>query len=114
VPLGKTGLVISDIGFGSSGCPSADVVRHCYDRGMTYFDTAEMYGSEGWGKGEFVESFVGEALHDKRDKVVITTKYLAERTIERSSCPNSRRACGACAPITLTSSSTTRSTISTA
>ncbi len=35
VTLGKTGLVISDIGFGSSGCPSADIVRHCYDRGMT-------------------------------------------------------------------------------
>jgi len=83
VTLGKTGLVISDIGFGSSGCPSADVVRHCYDRGMTYFDTAEMYGSEGWGEGEFVETFLGEALHDKRDKVVITTKYLAEATDDR-------------------------------
>jgi predicted aldo/keto reductase-like oxidoreductase len=83
VKLGKTGLVISDIGFGSSGCPSADVVRHCYDRGMTYFDTAEMYGSEGWGEGEFVETFLGEALHDKRDKVVITTKYLAEATDDR-------------------------------
>jgi predicted aldo/keto reductase-like oxidoreductase len=84
VPLGKTGLVISDIGFGSSGCPSADIVRHCYDRGMTYFDTAEMYGSEGWGEGEFVESFLGEALHDKRDKVVITTKYLAEAKDDRT------------------------------
>jgi len=84
VKLGKTGLVISDIGFGSSGCPSADVVRHCYDRGMTYFDTAEMYGSEGWGKGEYVESFLGEALHDKRDKVVITTKYLAEAKDDRA------------------------------
>jgi predicted aldo/keto reductase-like oxidoreductase len=84
VPLGKTGLVISDIGFGSSGCPSADIVRHCYDRGMTYFDTAEMYGSEGWGEGEFVETFLGQALHDKRDKVVITTKYLAEATDDRT------------------------------
>ena len=83
VTLGKTGLVISDIGFGSSGCPSADIVRHCYDRGMTYFDTAEMYGSEGWGEGEFVETFIGEALHDKRDKVVITTKYLAEAKDDR-------------------------------
>ena len=83
VTLGKTGLVISDIGFGSSGCPSADIVRHCYDRGMTYFDTAEMYGSEGWGDGEFVETFIGEALHDKRDKVVITTKYVAEAKDDR-------------------------------
>ncbi len=83
VTLGKTGLVISDIGFGSSGCPSADIIRHCYDRGMTYFDTAEMYRSEGWGKGEYIEKYVGEALHDKRDKVVITTKYEAEATDDR-------------------------------
>jgi predicted aldo/keto reductase-like oxidoreductase len=78
VTLGKTGLVISDIGFGSSGCPSADIVRHCYDRGMNYFDTAEGYGTEGWGEGDYVENFLGEALHDKRDKVIITTKYFAE------------------------------------
>ncbi len=83
VTLGKTGLVVSDIGFGSSGCPSADIVRHCYDRGMTYFDTAEMYGSEGWGDGEYVETFIGEALHDQRDKVIITTKYLAEAKDDR-------------------------------
>jgi hypothetical protein len=83
VTLGKTGLVISDIGFGSSGCPSADIVRHCYDRGMTYFDTAEGYGTEGWGEGDYVENFLGEALHDKRDKVIITTKYLAEAKDDR-------------------------------
>ena len=84
VPLGKTGLMISDIGFGSSGCPSADIVRHCYDRGMNYFDTAEGYGTEGWGEGDYVENFIGEALHDKRDKVVITTKYFAEAKDDRA------------------------------
>ena len=81
VTLGKTGLVISDIGFGSSGCPSADIVRHCYDRGMNYFDTAEGYGIDGWNEGDeggYVENFLGEVLHDKRDKVIITTKYFAE------------------------------------
>ncbi len=83
VPLGKTGLVISDIGFGSSGCPSADVVRHCYDRGMTYFDTAEGYGTKGWREGGYVEDFLGEALHDKRDKVILTTKYVAEAKDDR-------------------------------
>jgi len=84
VPLGKTGLTISDIGFGSSGCPSADIVRHCYDRGMNYFDTAEGYGTEGWGEGEYVENFIGEALQGKRDKVVITTKYFAEAKDDRA------------------------------
>jgi hypothetical protein len=83
VPLGKTGLMISDIGFGSSGCPSADIVRHCYDRGMNYFDTAEGYGTKGWNEGGYVENFLGEALHDKRDKVVITTKYFAEAKDDR-------------------------------
>ncbi|MBW2494279.1 MAG: aldo/keto reductase [Deltaproteobacteria bacterium] len=83
VPLGKTGLMISDIGFGSSGCPSADIVRHCYDRGMNYFDTAEGYGTKGWNDGGYVENFLGEALHDKRDKVVITTKYYAEAKDDR-------------------------------
>jgi predicted aldo/keto reductase-like oxidoreductase len=83
VPLGKTGLMISDIGFGSSGCPSADIVRHCYDRGMNYFDTAEGYGTKGWNEGGYVENFLGEALHDKRDKVVITTKYYAEAEDDR-------------------------------
>ena len=81
--LGKTGLTVPDIGFGSSGCPSAEVVLHCYDRGMTYFDTAEMYGSEGWGKGGYVEEFIGDALHDKRDKVAITTKFVAEADHDR-------------------------------
>jgi predicted aldo/keto reductase-like oxidoreductase len=83
VPLGKTGLMISDIGFGSSGCPSADIVRHCYDRGMNYFDTAEGYGTKGWNEGGYVENFLGEALHDKRDKVIITTKYVAEAKDDR-------------------------------
>jgi predicted aldo/keto reductase-like oxidoreductase len=81
--LGKTGITVPDVGFGSSGCPSADVVRHCYDRGMTYFDTAEMYGSDGWGEGEYVEKFIGDALHDKRDKIAICTKVLAEADHDR-------------------------------
>ncbi|NIM02518.1 MAG: hypothetical protein GTN89_17140, partial [Acidobacteria bacterium] len=82
--LGKTGLVVPDVGFGSSGCPGPEVVLHCYDRGMTHFDTAEKYGSGGWGKGDYVENFIGEALHDKRDKVTITTKTVAEADDDRN------------------------------
>ena len=77
VKLGKTGLEISDIGFGSGGCRTADLVSYCYDRGQNYFDTAEMYRSEGWAKGDYVENLIGKALQGKRDKVVITTKYEA-------------------------------------
>jgi predicted aldo/keto reductase-like oxidoreductase len=79
VTLGKTGLRISDIGFGSTGCKSADLVRHCFDRGINYFDTAGTYRSEGRMRGEFVENLIGEALQGKRDKVVLTTKCQALR-----------------------------------
>lgn len=42
--LGRTGLRISDIGFGSSSLSdNEDLVRHALDRGVSYFDTAESY-----------------------------------------------------------------------
>lgn len=70
--LGRTGLEISDISFGSAGLKDADVVRHALDRGINYFDTAEMYG-EG-----HAERLLGEALQGKRDKVYIASKVMAE------------------------------------
>lgn len=69
VPLGRTGLMIPDIGFGSSRL-SGDValVKHALGRGITYFDTAESYaGSES-------EATLGRALAGRRDEVVLATK----------------------------------------
>jgi hypothetical protein len=69
VPLGRTGLMIPDVGFGSSRL-SGDValVQHALARGITYFDTAESYaGSES-------ESTLGRALAGRRDEVVLATK----------------------------------------
>lgn len=77
VPLGKTGLEVSDIGFGSGGCKTPELVRYCYEAGINYFDTAEMYRTRFTG-GEHVESLIGEALHDVRQKVVITSKMETE------------------------------------
>ena len=68
VPLGKTGLEISDISFGSSRMRDPKAVRHAYERGVNYFDSAEGY------KGGDSETAIGEALHDVRDKVFITSK----------------------------------------
>ncbi len=68
VKLGRTGLSISDISFGSSRTDDADVVRHALERGINYFDTAEDY------RGGESESAIGEALAGKRDKVLIATK----------------------------------------
>jgi len=70
VVLGRTGLKVSDISFGSSRLRSGeeDLVRHALDRGVNYFDTAESY------TGGAAETVLGNALKDVRDKVVIATK----------------------------------------
>jgi len=78
--LGKSGLEVSAIGLGcmsmSSGYgPPADrqemiaLIRTAVDRGVTLFDTAEVYGP-------FTnEDLLGEALAPVRDRVVIATKF---------------------------------------
>ena len=71
--LGRTGLKISDISFGGARLQTGDedVVRHAYDRGINYFDSADNYGD---GVSETV---IGNALKGKRDKVYLTSKTLA-------------------------------------
>ena len=61
--LGKTGLKISDISFGSSRLRTGEerLVDHAIDRGVNYIDTAESYTS---GQSETVS---GHALKGKRD-----------------------------------------------
>jgi len=77
--LGNGGLEVSAIGLGCMGLsygygPATDtqdavkLIRAAYDRGVTFFDTAEAYGPY---KNEEV---VGEALAPFRDEVVIATK----------------------------------------
>ncbi|MCH7600686.1 MAG: aldo/keto reductase [Myxococcales bacterium] len=69
--LGRTNIEMSDISFGSSSLKDADTVRYALDRGVNYFDTAEMYGE---GR---VERLIGEALQGKRDSVYIASKVMA-------------------------------------
>jgi aryl-alcohol dehydrogenase-like predicted oxidoreductase len=78
--LGKSGLEVSALGFGCMGLnfgyghalekqDAVNLIRAAYDRGVTFFDTAEIYGP-------FTnEELVGEALAAVRDKVVIATKF---------------------------------------
>lgn len=78
--LGNSGLEVSAIGLGCMGMshsyapfpekPEAiSLIRTAVERGVTFFDTAEVYGP-------FVnEELVGEALAPVRDQVVIATKF---------------------------------------
>ncbi len=71
VTLGKTGLRVSEIGFGSSSLQKAHLVRHALDRGVTFFDCAESYRF-GWA-----EEAMGEGLKGVRDQVILTSKTKA-------------------------------------
>ena len=78
--LGNSGLEVSAIGFGCMGLnfgyanavskeEGIKLIRAAFERGVTFFDTAEVYGP-------FTnEEMVGEALQPMRDQVVIATKF---------------------------------------
>ena len=78
--LGKTGLKVSDISFGSSRLRSGEegLVEHAIDRGVNYIDTAESYTS---GQSETV---IGKALKGKRDKVILASKQFARASTTRA------------------------------
>lgn len=78
VPLGRTGLKVSDISFGSASTSDANLVRYAFERGINFFDTAESY------RGGFAEEAIGEALQGKRDRIVLSTKTKADVGDKRS------------------------------
>lgn len=72
VTLGRSGLVVPKNGFGAlpiqriSLADTVHLVQKAVDNGMYYFDTARFYTDS--------EEKLGAALHDRRDKVIISTK----------------------------------------
>jgi aryl-alcohol dehydrogenase-like predicted oxidoreductase len=78
--LGRSGLTVSALGLGCMGlnfgygtavskADGIELIRAAVERGVTLFDTAEVYGP-------FTnEEMVGEALRPSRDKGVIATKF---------------------------------------
>ena len=83
-PLGRTGLMVSEIGFGGWGiggltpgatsygdvsdAVSLDALRRAAELGVTFYDTSNLYGAG------HSEELLGEVLGHCRDRVVIATK----------------------------------------
>ena len=77
--LGNTGLTVSEIGMGTwelggrewgdiGETDAVDLLRYAFERGITYYDTADQYG------GGRAERLLGEAFSALGDRVVIATK----------------------------------------
>ncbi|XVF31155.1 hypothetical protein REPUB_Repub16aG0121400 [Reevesia pubescens] len=86
VKLGTQGLEVSKLGFGCMGLAGAynidsvpedvsiSVIKHAFDRGVTFFDTSDIYGPK------TNEILVGKALKQlPREKVQLATKFGFEK-----------------------------------
>src|SRR4051794_19165794 len=87
--LGQQGLEVSAIGLGTMGFTLAygdasseaealTTIQAAHDAGVTFFDTAELYGN-GTGSNE---QLVGKAIAPFRDEVLIATKFGFDMTVE--------------------------------
>ncbi|MFC1405661.1 MULTISPECIES: aldo/keto reductase [Streptacidiphilus] len=84
--LGTQGLTVSALGYGAMGLTMAygpgdeqagiAALHRAFELGVTFFDTAELYG---WGTGNN-EALVGKAVQGFRDQVVLATKFGFART----------------------------------
>ncbi len=75
-PLGTSGLAASAVGLGCNNFgmkidleASRAVINAALDAGITFFDTADMYGN---GQSE---EFIGQVLGPRRKEIVLATKF---------------------------------------
>ena len=75
--LGHSGLQVSVVGLGCNNFgmridqdATTAVVNQCFESGVNFFDTADVYGNRGLS-----EEFLGKALGDRRKDVIVATKF---------------------------------------
>lgn len=89
-PIRETGVSVSEIGFGvwtvAAGWwgeftrdEAAAMIREAFDLGITFFNTSNAYGEDGYG-----EMLVRDALADVRDQVTIATTFGYDLDAERA------------------------------
>ena len=114
--LGSSGLEVTVVGLGCNNfggrideAASRAVIDAALDAGVTFFDTAEIYGGGGGS-----EEIIGRALAGRRDQVVLATKFghgartaSRRRGAARTSAARSRTRCAGYRPTGSTSTSTT-------
>jgi aryl-alcohol dehydrogenase-like predicted oxidoreductase len=76
-PLGRSGLTVSAVGLGCNNfgrrldlAGTRTVIDAALDHGITFLDTADIYGGDGAS-----ERLIGEVLGARRDRVVLATKF---------------------------------------
>ena len=72
--LGRTGLQVSEIGFGGFPIDDPEVLVYARERGINYVDTSHCY------RGGASERAIGLALKGRRDQFVLTTKWCPHHT----------------------------------
>jgi aryl-alcohol dehydrogenase-like predicted oxidoreductase len=94
IALGDSGLTVSRVGLGCNNFggridleATRLVLEAALDAGVTFLDTAEVYGNGGDS-----ERFIGEVLEDRRDEVVLATKVGWGQEHGDGSATNVRRA----------------------
>lgn len=93
--LGKKGPKVSALGFGCMGMSkhygpideksSIKVLQEAYESGITFFDTADLYGM-----GEN-EKLVGKGIHSFRDRIILASKCAIEITANGVRINNTRK-----------------------
>lgn len=75
--LGRSGLTVSVVGLGCNNfgircdyAQSEAVINAALDQGITFFDTADIYGGKGGS-----ETFMGKILNGRREQIVLASKF---------------------------------------
>ena len=118
--IGSSGIEVPVVGLGCNNfggrideAAARAVIDAALDAGVTFFDTADVYGNRGGS-----EEIIGRALEGgvtgscSRRSSATTSATARRRAARPTSARRSRRRCGACAPTASTSTSTTAPTAS--